>query len=320
MTAGAALVVGGGSFGTAVATLLARGGHPVRMLVRSDEVATSINRDHENPGYHPGVTLDRRISATTDAAEATGSAVAFWAVPSNAVESSMAAVAEACPRPPSHHVVLAKGLHERLQTLDQVAAELFAGTQVASLKGPTFSLPLLRGAPSGMTLGTADADVRDRVRDLFAGSTVVLDDHPSAADVELVSALKNVYAVALGIIASYDDAENTLYTAVVRILKELRALIDAMGHSTTVLDTYCGVGDLLLTGLSDRSRNRTLGVMIGKGFGLATSGGVLVEGRRTADVAWGLVEDDAFVVLRLTRAALRGELSGAQFIDRFFGS
>lgn len=311
------VIIGGGSFATAMGTQIGVNGRKVTQLVRRDEIARAINRERSNPEYLPGVVLPPSVSATTDPAVVADAQLLLWAVPAAAMEALAKELSQSGTLG-QRHVILAKGLHDRTRTLDRMLLELVPDASIASLKGPTFALPLVRGAPSGMTVGTTSDEVRTILVGLLEGSAVRLDHHPSSEDVELMSALKNVYAVALGVITAYDDAENTCFTAVVRILREVRELVESLGYSPSVVDRYCGVGDVLMTALSDRSRNRTLGVMIGKGFGVPDDSSAVVEGRRTAQLASALVDPAAFPILDLTRAVLACEISPGEFNARFF--
>ena len=283
MTSPSLAVLGAGSFGTAVATALARGGNAVALLCRTPEQAAEIERDHQNPRFFPGHSLSPLIAATADLDEALAAEIVFLAFPSRAMDDYAQRIAAG----PAGRVVvnLIKGLHPDRFTFADLFAQAAPQVGYVALKGPTFSRPLFLGEWSGMTVGADDAATGDRVAALFAGAgALAIDRIGSARSVDVASALKNVYAIALGLVGSTGPSENTTFMAATLVIKELRRVLDALGCDPAVLWSFAGVGDILLTGLCDTSRNRTIGLMMGKGVPIdLVRSDFVAEGVRAVD-------------------------------------
>jgi glycerol-3-phosphate dehydrogenase (NAD(P)+) len=258
-------VLGAGSFGTAVATALARAGRRVTLLCRTAGQATEINRDRANPRFFPGHQLNPLIDATADLDVALASEILFLAFPSKVMDDYAGRIAAAA-RPGTIVVNLIKGLHPDRFTFADLFAAVAPQIGYVALKGPTFSRPLFLGEWSGLTCGADDPALAARICALFDGAgALALDRIGSARSVDIASALKNVYAIALGLVGSTGPSENTTFMAATLVIKELRRILDALGCLPDVLWSFAGVGDILLTGLCDTSRNRTIGLMMGKG-------------------------------------------------------
>lgn len=287
MTNPSLAVLGAGSFGTAVATALARGGNAVTLLCRTPEQAIEIARDHQNPRFFPGHTLSPLIAATADLDEALAAEIVFLAFPSRAMDDYAQRIAAG----PAGRIVvnLIKGLHPAHFTFADLFAQAAPHAGYVALKGPTFSRPLFLGEWSGMTVGADDAAAGDRVAALFAGAgALAIDRIGSARSVDLASALKNVYAIALGLVGSTGPSENTTFMAATLVIKELRRILDALDCASEVLWSFAGVGDILLTGLCDTSRNRTIGLMMGKGVPIdLVRSDFVAEGVRAVDALEG---------------------------------
>lgn len=277
-------VLGAGSFGTAVATTLARGGHRVTLLCRTAQQAAQINDGHHNPRFFPGHTLSPLIDATGDPADVVAAAdMLFLAFPSRAMDEYAQRIA-AEGKPGAIIVNLIKGLHPRHFTFAALFAQTAPAMRYVALKGPTFSRPLFLGEWSGMTCGADDPAAGAAVTALFTGSALAIDAISSAAAVDVASALKNVYAIALGLVGSTGPSENTTFMAATLVVKEVRGVLDALGCTPDVLWSFAGVGDILLTGLCDTSRNRTIGLMMGKGIPIdLVASDFVAEGVRAVD-------------------------------------
>ncbi len=277
-------VLGAGSFGTAVATALARAGNAVTLLCRTSEQAAEITETRENRRFFPGHALGPSIGATADLDHALAAEVLFLAFPAKAMDDYAGRIA-ATATPGTTVVNLIKGLHPERFTFADLFAHAAPHAAYVALKGPTFSRPLFLGEWSGMTIGADDADTGDRVAALFAGAgALAIDRIGSARSVDVASALKNVYAIALGLVGSTGPSENTTFMAATLVVKELRRVLDALGCDPAVLWSFAGVGDILLTGLCDTSRNRTIGLMMGKGVPIdLVRSDFVAEGVRAVD-------------------------------------
>ncbi|WP_139198036.1 NAD(P)H-dependent glycerol-3-phosphate dehydrogenase [Sphingomonas gellani] len=310
-------VLGAGSFGTAIATALARGGNAVTLFCRTAEQAEAINRTRENARFFPGHVLSPQIDATADLDAVMGAEVLFLAFPSRAMDDYAGRIANEARRD-AVVVNLIKGLHPEHFTF----AELFRRTAphiaYVALKGPTFSRPLFLGEWSGMTCGADDPEVGRQVSALFGGGSLALDAIPSAKSVDIASALKNVYAIALGLVGSTGPSENTTFMAATLVIKELKRLLDALGCHPDVLWSFSGVGDILLTGLCDTSRNRTIGLMMGKGIPIdLVRSDFVAEGVRAVDALEAHCGQVDTPLLDAVAEVLHGRQGPAHIFERF---
>ncbi len=271
-------MLGAGAFGTAVGAVLARAGHDVVMLCRTPEQAQTIRDTGQNARYFPGQHLPTGMTTATDFADVADADALFLAFPARVMDDYARIIADA--HPDALVVNLVKGLHPQHFTFAELFRQLAPQVRYVALKGPTFARPLFLGEWSGLTSG-GSASCVEAVIDLFHNAPIVFDRTDSADAVDVASALKNVYAIALGLVGSTGPSENTVYMAATLVLRELRAILTGLGYGESVVTSFAGVGDTLLTGLCDTSRNRTLGLMVGKGIPLDTNrSDFLAEGVR----------------------------------------
>ena len=258
-------MIGAGAFGTAVAATLAICGNEVLLYCRTAEQAERIRATGENAAYLPGHQIPVGIEPTNDLARALQADFVFLAVPARAI-NSLADDIRAGLRDGAIVVNLMKGLNDEFFTFAALFESRVPQARYVALKGATFAKPLFLGEWSGFTCGSPSEDDRAAVAGVFCGEPVHLDFASSAHAVDAVSAIKNAYAIVFGMTASLGLAENTVYMLVTRVLNEIRGVVRSLGFNEDILFRYCGIGDILLTSFCDASRNRTLGVMIGKGI------------------------------------------------------
>ncbi|PYO64896.1 MAG: glycerol-3-phosphate dehydrogenase [Gemmatimonadetes bacterium] len=260
-------VVGGGAWGTTLADLLARKGEDVTLWAREPEVVEGINREHVNAVFLPGAPLAPEIRATDEIATAVREAeVLVSAAPSHAVRVVMGEAARAAPGRPLV-VSVSKGLEpDRLQPLSRVLADLFgAAAAVAVLSGPSFAEEVYRRQPTAVVAAARDESVARRVQQVFATAQFRVYTTTDAIGVELGGALKNVIAVAAGILEGLGLGYNTRAAVITRGLAEITRLGVALGANPLTFAGLAGMGDLILTATGALSRNRSLGVAIGQG-------------------------------------------------------
>lgn len=319
MTSPSLAVLGAGSFGTAVATALARGGHRVTLLCRTDAQAGEINDRHENARFYPGHRLDPLIDATADLSAVIGRDMLFLAFPSRVMDDYAGRIA-AEGRPGATVVNLIKGLHPTHFTFADLFRTTAPAMRYVALKGPTFSRPLFLGEWSGMTCGADDSADGAAVTGLFGGGALAIDAIASASSVDIASALKNVYAIALGLVGSTGPSENTTFMAATLVIKELRRILDRLGCHPDVLWSFAGVGDILLTGLCDTSRNRTIGLMMGKGIPIdLVRSDFVAEGVRAVDALEAHLDGMDTPLLDAVAEVLHGRAQPASIFDAFAG-
>ncbi len=258
-------VVGGGAFGTALATAAQRAGRSVVIWAREAEVVAAINGEHENTLFLAGVSLDRAIRATGDLAEVAATDALMLAVPAQFMRS---VAGELAPHVPAGRpvVICAKGIERGIAALmSEVLAEVLPEAALAVLAGPTFADEVARGHPAAVTLASADADLGRRLIVALGTRTFrpYLSDDIIGA--QIGGALKNVLAIACGIAEGRGLGANARAALLTRGFAEMARLGRAKGAPLETLASLAGLGDLVLTCTSLQSRNMSLGVLLGQG-------------------------------------------------------
>jgi glycerol-3-phosphate dehydrogenase (NAD(P)+) len=260
-------VLGAGSWGTTLANLLCGRGDEVVMWAFEPEVADEINRRHRNDLFLPDAPLDYALLATTDLGFAVrGAEILVSAAPSHAVRAVMSEAASAVGAGAAV-VSASKGLepgsHKRLT---EVLAEVLPpGTRIAALSGPTFAREVYERLPTAAVVAAADAGTAAHVRAAIATPYFRLYTNEDVLGVELAGALKNVVAIAAGILDGLGLGHNPRAALITRGLAEITRLGVAMGARAATFAGLAGMGDLLLTATGPLSRNRSLGVEVGQG-------------------------------------------------------
>jgi glycerol-3-phosphate dehydrogenase (NAD(P)+) len=288
-------ILGAGSWGTALAVHAAREGREVRLWARDEAVVDAIGRTRRNPRYLSDVSLpdDVRATSSLDAA-LSGADFVVVAVPTHAVRGVMRAAAPILERR-AVLVSAAKGLEtESLQRMSQVVASETADRHaVVVLSGPSFAAEVARELPAAVLAASSDAAAAQTVQEQFRGRgfrIYVSDDVPG---VEVGGALKNVIAIAAGCVEGLALGHNAMAALITRGLAEISRLACAEGGRRETLSGLSGLGDLVLTCTGDLSRNRRVGIELGRGRQLPeilTSIGLVAEGVRTTGAALALGE------------------------------
>ncbi len=288
-------VVGGGAWGTTLADLLARRGETVSLWAREPEVVDGINRDHVNALFLPGAALAPALQATGDLGEAVrGAEVVVSAAPSHAVREVMGRAAAALADRPLV-VSVSKGLEpERFETMSCVLREVLgAATPVAVLSGPSFAEEVYARQPTAVVAAAQNHALAQRTQRVCAAPHFRVYSHTDVLGVELGGALKNVIAIAAGILEGLGLGFNPRAALITRGLAEMSRLGIALGADPITFAGLAGMGDLILTATGPLSRNRSLGVELGRGKRLeeALAGRLaVVEGVNTARSAVALGE------------------------------
>ncbi len=267
-----AAVVGAGSWGTALANLLAGKGIPTTVWSYEAEVAEQIEREHLNRTYLDGIELAPELRATTDLPAALrGASLVLSVSPSHVVRRVMA---EAAPHlePGALVVSASKGIeNESLKTMDGVLAEVLPAAAMRTacyLSGPSFAREVGLGYPTAVTIASADAAAAERAQAAFQTPVFRVYTSGDVPGVELGGAVKNVIAIAAGAVEGMGFGHNTQAALITRGLAEIMRLGAALGADPATLAGLAGIGDLILTCTGGLSRNRTVGVELGKGRSL----------------------------------------------------
>jgi glycerol-3-phosphate dehydrogenase (NAD(P)+) len=259
-------VLGAGSWGTTLANLLACKGDDVRLWAYEAEVVRTVNQERENRLFLPGVPLAAGIRAFDDAGEAvTGAEVVVSAPPSHAARAVLRGLGDAMPRD-ALIVSATKGIEtDTLALMSQVFAELLPGNRFAVLSGPSFAAEVCAGQPTAVVAAARDeATARDAQR-VFAAPAFRVYRNLDVIGVELAGALKNVIAIAAGIVEGLGMGFNPRAALITRGLAEITRLGVTMGADPLTFAGLAGMGDLVLTATGTLSRNRSLGVALAQG-------------------------------------------------------
>jgi glycerol-3-phosphate dehydrogenase (NAD(P)+) len=286
-------IVGGGAWGTALAIHLGKRGTPVRLWMREAELIDRMRRRRDNPVYLPGLEVPSQVVPTGVIGEAVdGAALVVLAVPTSFARAVYAdlrpVLAAGVPV-----VVAAKGIEkETLLLPTQVAAAtLGPPTPVAAVSGPSFAEEVARGVPTAVVVAAEDPAVAADVQARLSGDTLRLYTSGDVIGVQIAGALKNVVAIASGIVDGLGFGHNTAAALITRGLAEMRRLGVALGAAPETFSGLSALGDLVLTCTGTLSRNRRVGQALGRGERLADVIGrtrQVAEGVATTRSAWQL--------------------------------
>jgi glycerol-3-phosphate dehydrogenase (NAD(P)+) len=259
-------VIGAGAWGTALADLLAEAGHEVRLWAFEPDVAQSINERHENGRFLAGSRLSANLVATNEQDGALRDArLVVYATPSTHLRS-IARAAASCVHKEAILAVASKGIELGSMALmtDVIAAEVPKHAVVA-LSGPSFAAEVAARQPTAIVAACESADAARFVQEVISSATFRIYTHDDVVGVELGGALKNVMAVATGILEGAGLGFNSRAALLTRGLAEMTRLGMSLGARASTFAGLAGIGDLVLTCTGSLSRNRSLGVEIGRG-------------------------------------------------------
>ncbi|XP_052161967.1 glycerol-3-phosphate dehydrogenase [NAD(+)], chloroplastic [Oryza glaberrima] len=264
------VVLGGGSFGTAMAAQVAakKADLEVSMLLRDDLVCRSINHSHINCKYLPDHRLPENITATTSASDAlAGADFCFHAVPVQFSSSFLEGIStHVDPKLP--FISLSKGLElNTLRTMSQIIPQALGNPRqpFIVLSGPSFAVELMNKLPTAMVVASKDKKLAAAVQQLLASPNLRISTSNDVTGVEIAGALKNVLAIAAGIVEGMHLGNNCMAALVAQGCSEIRWLATKMGAKPTTLSGLSGSGDIMLTCFVNLSRNRNVGLHLGSG-------------------------------------------------------
>ena len=280
-------VVGAGSWGTTVASLVAHNAETT-LWARRDDLVDEINSRHTNSAYLPSATLPDTLRASSDLDALIAAAdVVAMAVPSQGFREVAARVANSIGAT-TPVVSLSKGLERStLMRMSQVLEESMPGRPVAVLSGPNLAREILAGQPAASVIACADDAVATTLQQLFSRPTFRLYTNPDVVGCEIGGVVKNVIAIASGIAQGFGFGDNTKATLVTRGLAEMTRLGVAMGANPLTFAGLAGMGDIMATCASMQSRNTQVGVRLGKGESIAdivASMNMVAEGVKSSAV------------------------------------
>ena len=259
-------VVGGGAWGTALAHVLARNGHDVRLWAREPDVVESINDEHVNHRFLGGHALHPAVRATGDMQDALENAELVTLVPPSQVLRTVVRGGAKHLRSDATVVVASKGIErDTLALMNRVTEEELGDHPVVALSGPSFAAEVADDQPTAIVAASADGAAAQRVQQAFSAGRFRVYTQEDVTGVELGGALKNVMAVATGIAEGLGLGYNSRAALITRGLAEMRRLGVALGAQPATFAGLAGMGDLVLTCTGALSRNRAVGVSVGQG-------------------------------------------------------
>jgi glycerol-3-phosphate dehydrogenase (NAD(P)+) len=288
-------IIGGGSWGTALAIVLAPRFPSVRLWLHEADLAARVQSTRENHAFLPGFKLPPNVSAGTDLAWALEAAdFVLGVMPS---QHARALYSRMLPylSPNTAIVSATKGIEKHsLLRMSEVIEEVLQGEpRIAVLSGPTFAREVARGEPAAVVVASTDQTLAKEVQRAFSGPTFRLYTNADPVGVELGASLKNVVAIGAGVAQGLGLGNNTLAALITRGLAEITRLAVAMGGEPRTLAGLAGLGDLVLTCGGELSRNRNVGIELAKGHRLPeilASTNMVAEGVDTCDAAVALGE------------------------------
>lgn len=288
-------VIGAGSWGTTLANLLAKRGFRITLWVYEDDLVQPIASKRENPLYLPGVKLSEKIIPTHSLAEACQHKDFLISVSPSQVVRQVIQKAQPYLSPQVKIVSATKGIENNtLFTMSEVLREVLAlknGKRLAILSGPSFAFEVSKEVPTAVTIASENQELAEEVQHIFSTSYFRVYTNPDVIGVELGGALKNVIAIAAGISDGLGFGYNTRAALITRGLAEISRLALKLGADPLTLSGLAGLGDLILTCTGELSRNRSVGIKLGKGIALThilKDMRMVAEGIKTTKAAYDL--------------------------------
>ncbi|HZJ83912.1 MAG TPA: NAD(P)H-dependent glycerol-3-phosphate dehydrogenase [Syntrophomonadaceae bacterium] len=289
-------VIGAGSWGTAQAILLAKNRHQVSLWGRLEDNILEVEETRENKRFLPGVILPENLEITDDLLAAVdNSKMLILAVPAQAIREILhklkTIAGDVIIVNTAKGIEISSGMRMSEVVIDVLGAGM--SQNYAVLSGPSHAEEVGRGVPTVVTVGAYSKKVASRVQDVFMSNNFRVYTNPDVAGVELGGALKNIIALATGIVEGLGYGDNTKAALITRGLTEMTRMGVAMGGDARTFSGISGIGDLIVTCSSKLSRNRSAGEMLGQGYSLTETlekVGMVVEGVHTTRIVHNLAQ------------------------------
>jgi len=288
------IILGAGTFGTAIANELSfNSGNNVFLYSRNSKKVEEINTLNTNKICFPNKQLNKSLTATTNINDLSKADIVFIALPSNVIIENLTAL-KANFKDNVLLVNLSKGMMSNGVTIvDSIRSDI-GFENIVTLKGPSFAVEVMEHADTLLTLGYDTQNQYELINSIVKETALHLDYTDDIRGVELLSVLKNIYALVIGVVDAKYNSPNTRFMILSKAFVEVKKILKIAGGDEATLFLACGFGDLCLTSLNDLSRNRTLGLLIGKGFFNADykSNSVILEGLRAVNIIYDIIGND----------------------------
>ena len=310
-------IIGGGAWGTALAQVASAGGQDTLLWALEADVVAAVNSRNENPVFLSGLPLNPSIRGTSDLSDLNGCDAWLVVTPAQHMRAVLEQASD-CSKP---LVLCSKGIEERSgQLLHKVAKQACPDAVVAVLSGPTFAHEVARGLPTAVTLAAEDPALAERLRDRMKLPTFRIYVSEDVAGAEIGGAVKNVLAIACGVVEGKGLGQNARAALIGRGFAEMTRFGQALGARRETLAGLSGLGDLVLTCSSSSSRNYSLGKGIGEGRSAAellADRKTVAEGAFTAPVLARLAreQDIDMPIVQAVDALIAGRANVDQVLD-----
>lgn len=260
-------VIGAGSWGTALANLVSSHVKEVVLVARSAEMAAEINKSHRNPKYLTNLELPPSVVATEDLSQVVNADVIVLAVPTSAIRNTANLLLDLSIPESTVLVSVSKGI-ERGSGLrmTEVIREVLPDNLVSALSGPNHAEEVAQDLPTCTVVGCADIQTGASLRELFSGATFRSYSSEDLIGIEWGGAMKNIYAIAAGLVSGLKLGDNAMAALTTRALAEMTRLGSAFGAQPQTFSGLSGVGDLMTTCYSHHSRNHRVGLALAEGL------------------------------------------------------
>ena len=315
-------VIGAGAFGTALASVAAASGTDVTLIGRNGEAIAAMRASRRNEKVLPGIDLPENLAYSAEIEAVRGAGIVLFAMPSQAQREAARTFAPLLA-PGTAVVICAKGMEKGTgRLLTDVVEEELPGREVAVLSGPGFAADIAKGLPTAMVIAARTAEIGAALAQALSGPTFRLYPSTDRIGVQLGGALKNVLAIACGIIEGAELGDSARAALISRGLAELSRFVAGHGGEGATVTGLSGLGDLVLTGTSHQSRNLRFGIALGRHGNAAGWSGDLVEGAFAASVASGVAAEKGIdmpitdAVARIVDGALDVKTAIGQLMSR----
>ncbi|MDQ7779570.1 MAG: NAD(P)H-dependent glycerol-3-phosphate dehydrogenase [Planctomycetota bacterium] len=306
-------VLGDGGWGTAIAMLMAKNGHKVRLWSVDEQYARQVARTRENRKFLPGVRVSDQVAIVWDTSALADAAMMVMAVPTQFARAVLSKLAPSFPRQ-VEIVSVAKGIeNDTLLRPSQVIRDVLGRVKVGVLSGPSHAEEVARGLPASVVAAAADDSFASRIQALFMGERFRVYTNTDEVGVELGGALKNVIAIAAGMCDGMKLGDNTKSALLARGLVEMERLGVALGARRSTFTGLAGIGDLVTTCVSPFGRNREVGLKIGQGMKLAE---VLKSMEKVAEGVWTTKSVHSLAKKQGVRMPIAEEVYAVLFEDK----
>lgn len=286
-------VVGSGSWGTAMAVMLAKNNNDVILWSYFPQESKDLEKNRENIPFLPGIIIPENVSFTSDIKDCADADLIITASPSHAVRATAKKLAPVV-KPGQIILNISKGLEEdTFYTLSHVLKEELPQCEIAVMSGPSHAEEVSRGIPTTNVVATDNQEVAKYIQDIIMNPDFRIYTNPDILGVELGGSLKNVIALCAGILDGLGLGDNTKAALMTRGIVEMQRLGVAMGAKAETFTGLSGIGDLIVTCTSMHSRNRRAGILIGQGKSLEEAQAevkMVVEGVKACSVAYNLAK------------------------------